>query len=97
MMKALLFGFMLAAAGLECEVHRQLKKISEAQAEQKEGCNEQNFNIHYLCGLLVATNFRKYLSCLHFLMINLSLNICYLRGPYAQFRISFVRPLSCTQ
>lgn len=59
MMKMLLFGFMLAAAGLECEIHRHLEKISESQAERTEGCNEQNFDIHYLCGLLVATNFRK--------------------------------------
>lgn len=60
-MKIAFISFLVVAAGLECEVHRHLKKISKSQEENTNSCNQQNFDIHYLCGLLVATNFREYI------------------------------------
>ena len=64
-MKIAVIGLLVVATGLECEVHQHLKKISKSQEENTDGCNQQNFDMHYLCGLLVATNFRK---CIIFLV-----------------------------
>lgn len=59
-MKIAFIGLLFVAVSLGCEIHRHLEKISQAQEENTNSCNQQNFDIHYLCGLLVATNFRKF-------------------------------------
>lgn len=42
-----------------CEVHTQVKLLLRRLEASDESCNRKNFNLHYLCSLLNAQNFRK--------------------------------------
>ena len=42
-----------------CETLVHFEKLVDDHKNSKETCNRQNFNLHFVCSLLTAQNFRK--------------------------------------
>ena len=57
----LVFAFIVAPTSIQaCETLVHLEKLVKAHKESTDTCNRQNYNLHFVCSLLTAQNFRKY-------------------------------------